>query len=64
MSVAVPRRRAGLEPDHKAECIRGLIEEIRLVPIDGKLTLQLFGVLGALLSLGNKAPALGERGRK
>src|SRR5262249_17524675 len=28
-----------------AECIRGLIDEVRLVPADGKLTVQLFGEL-------------------
>src|SRR5262245_41244121 len=45
-----------------AECIRGLIEEIQLVPVDGRLTLHLFGELGALLNLANKRPRSGGAG--
>jgi site-specific DNA recombinase len=39
-----------------AECIRELIEEIRLVPQDGKLRVELYGELAALLSLANGHP--------
>lgn len=43
-----------------AEAIRGLIEAVRLVPENGKLTVELFGELAALLALGqgtkNKHP--------
>jgi site-specific DNA recombinase len=39
-----------------AECIRQLIEEIRLVPKNGKLQVELYGELAALLSLANKHP--------
>ena len=34
-----------------AECIRELIEEIRLVPVNGKLRVELYGELAALLNL-------------
>jgi site-specific DNA recombinase len=39
-----------------AEMIRGLIEEIRLVPEKGSLRIELFGELGALISLANQHP--------
>ena len=40
-----------------ATALRGLIEEIRLVPVDGKLTIELLGELSALIDLGtNKHP--------
>jgi hypothetical protein len=39
-----------------AECIRGLIEEIRLVPENGRLRLELFGQLAALINLTNQHP--------
>ena len=39
-----------------AECIRRLIEEIRLVPADGKLRVELYGELAALISLANQHP--------
>jgi hypothetical protein len=35
------------------DCIRELIEEIRLVPENGKLRVELYGDLAALLSLAN-----------
>ncbi len=38
------------------ECIRELIEEIRLMPNNGKLQVELYGELAALLSLANKHP--------
>ena len=37
-----------------AECIRELIEEIRLVPENGKLKLELYGELAALINLANE----------
>jgi hypothetical protein len=39
-----------------AECLRELIEEIRLVPENGKLRVELYGELAALLSLANGHP--------
>ena len=43
-----------------AEVIRTLIEAVRLTPKDGKLSIELYGELAALLSLGmqpnNKHP--------
>jgi site-specific DNA recombinase len=45
-----------------AECIRGLIEEIRLVPEKGKLRIELFGELAALINLANGSPRSGGTG--
>ena len=39
-----------------AECIRELIEEIRLVPENGKLRVELYGELAALINLANGHP--------
>ena len=39
-----------------AECIRELIEEIRLVPKNGKLRVELYGELAALINLANEHP--------
>jgi site-specific DNA recombinase len=39
-----------------AECIRELIEEIRLVPQKGKLRVELYGELAALINLANEHP--------
>ena len=39
-----------------AECLRELIEEIRLVPENGKLRVELYGELAALLNLANGHP--------
>ena len=39
-----------------AECIRDLIDEIRLVPENGKLRVKLYGELAALLNLANEHP--------
>ena len=39
-----------------AECIRELIEEIRLVPDNGKLKVELYGELAALINLANEHP--------
>ena len=39
-----------------AECIRELIEEIRLVPENGKLRVELYGELAALINLANEHP--------
>jgi hypothetical protein len=39
-----------------AECIRELIEEVRLVPENGKLRVELYGELAALISLANEHP--------
>jgi hypothetical protein len=38
------------------ECIRELIEEIRLVPDNGKLRAELYGELAALINLANEHP--------
>jgi hypothetical protein len=45
-----------------AECIRALIEEIRLVLVDGKLRIELIGELAALLNLANGHPRSKETG--
>jgi hypothetical protein len=39
-----------------AQCLRELIEEIRLVPEEGKLRIELYGELAALINLANKHP--------
>ena len=39
-----------------AECIRELIQEIRLVPENGKLRIELYGELAALINLANEQP--------
>jgi hypothetical protein len=39
-----------------AECIRELIDEIRLVPENGKLRVELYGELAALVNLANEHP--------
>ena len=46
-----------------ANILRSLIDEIRLVPEDGKLRIHLIGHLAQLLALGqNKQPGLKETG--
>ena len=45
-----------------AGCLRELIEEIRLVPEGGKLRVELYGELAALLNLANKHPRSKEAG--
>ena len=45
-----------------AECIRELIEEIRLAPDDGKLRVELYGELAALINLANEHPRSKETG--
>jgi site-specific DNA recombinase len=45
-----------------AEAIRGLIDEVRLVPDDGILRIELFGELAALINLANKNPRSKETG--
>ena len=45
-----------------AECIRELMEEIRLVPENGKLRVELYGELAALLNLANGHPRPKETG--
>ncbi len=48
---------------HEApETIRGLIDEVRLVPREGKLEIELFGKLGALINLKNGNPRFKEAG--
>jgi hypothetical protein len=44
------------------ECIRELIEEIRLVPEKGKVRIELFGKLAALINFANKNPRSGGTG--
>ena len=43
-------------PSEAAEAIRGLIDEIRLVPKDGDLKIELYGELAALIALANEHP--------
>ena len=45
-----------------AEAIRSLIDEIRLVPKDGTLKIELFGELAALVNLANTKPRSKEAG--
>jgi hypothetical protein len=45
-----------------AECIRELIEEIRLVPEKGKLQVELYGELAALINIANEHPRSKETG--
>jgi len=45
-----------------AEAIRALIEEVRLVPDDGNLRIELFGELAALINLTNEFPRSKETG--
>jgi hypothetical protein len=40
------------------ECIRELIEEIRLLPDNGKLRVELYGELAALIKLANEHHAI------
>ena len=55
-----------LNDDHTrleaAECIRDLIEEVRLVPENGKLRIELYGELAALINLANEHPRSKETG--
>jgi len=41
-----------------------MIEEIRLVPDNGKLRIELYGELASLINLANGTPAPKERGCK
>ncbi len=43
-------------PAEAAEAIRGLIDDIRLVPKDGDLKIELYGELAALIALANEHP--------
>ena len=61
LAEALDEEHTGLEA---AECIRELIEEIRLVPENGKLRVELYGELAALINLANQHPAPMERGCK
>jgi hypothetical protein len=45
-----------------AECIRELIEEIRLVPKHGELEIELYGELAPLINLANGHPRSKETG--
>ena len=45
-----------------AEAIRALIEEVRLVPDDGNLRIDLFGELAALNNFTNELPRSKETG--
>jgi hypothetical protein len=47
-----------------AQAIRGLIDEIRLVPADGALSIELYGELASLLQLANKNPRRNATGCK
>jgi site-specific DNA recombinase len=48
--------------EQAAECIRQLIEEIRLVPENDKLRIHLFGELASLINLTSEHPRSGETG--
>ena len=50
------------EESNRAEAIRALIEEVRLVPDDGNLRIELFGELAALINLTNELPRSRETG--
>ncbi len=45
-----------------SEAIRALIDEVRLVPDAGKLNIELYGELAALITLANKHPRSDETG--
>ncbi len=45
-----------------SDAIRSLIDEIRLVPGDGKLEIEIFGELAALINLANEHPRSKETG--
>ncbi len=45
-----------------SEAIRDLIDEIRLIPEDGELRIELFGELAALVGLANESPRSDDRG--
>ena len=45
-----------------SEAVRALIDEIRLVPEDGELKIELFGELAALVGIANKDPRPDDRG--
>ena len=44
------------------EAIRGLVDEVRLVPHENDLKIELYGELAALLILGNENPRSTEAG--
>ena len=44
------------------ECLRGLIEEIRLIRDEGKLRIELYGALASLINLANGNPRFKEAG--
>ncbi len=46
------------------ELVRGLVEEIRLVPEEGKLRIEVRGELGAILRLAEGALTVGARNDK
>ena len=43
-----------LEPIDLVQIVVGLIEAVRLVPEEGKLRIEIYGELGALISLGQE----------
>ena len=48
--------------DEAAVAIRNLIEEVRLVPANGKLAIELFGALAGILALTSNNPRQAGRG--
>src|SRR4029077_9616991 len=48
--------------EEAAAAIRGLIEEVRLVPVEGKLELELAGALAGILALTSNNPRRDGRG--
>jgi hypothetical protein len=48
--------------DEAAQVLRGLIEEIRLIPKNGRLEIELTGDLAALLALTKKGPRRNRAG--
>ena len=53
LAEALNEKHARLEA---TECIRQLIEEVRLVPENGRLQVELYGELAALINLANANP--------
>ncbi len=45
-----------------ADLLRGLIDEVRMVPVDGRLEAHLYGALGKMLELGIEHPRGGASG--
>src|SRR5262245_57232013 len=63
--MSIPRYRPTIDELTRLEataCLRDLIEEIRLVPDNGKLRIELYGELASLINLANGNPRSKEAG--